>query len=69
MRTIVIEQLSPKEKLDLIDELWESLEAEDFPLTELQLAEIDRRLETADEDASRGRTLEQIVEKLRPKTA
>jgi putative addiction module component (TIGR02574 family) len=48
MRTIVIEKLSPAEKLDLINELWDSLEADEFPLTPEQTEELDRRMAAAD---------------------
>ena len=37
-----IGNLSPTEKLELIDVLWESLEA-DVPLTDAQRAELDHR--------------------------
>jgi putative addiction module component (TIGR02574 family) len=50
MTTIDFSHLSPQERLDLISDLWDSLEAEHVPLTPAQAAEIDRRLKTADED-------------------
>jgi hypothetical protein len=34
MRTVVIDELTPAEKLDLIGELWGSLDAQDIPLTQ-----------------------------------
>jgi putative addiction module component (TIGR02574 family) len=64
MRTIDIDSLTPAEKLELIGELWESLEADDVPLTPAQIEELDRRLATADEDAARGKTLEEMMEAL-----
>lgn len=64
MRTIVIDNLSTAEKLELIDEFWEGLEAEDIPQTQAQMDEIDRRLATADEDAAAGKTWEQVLEGL-----
>jgi putative addiction module component (TIGR02574 family) len=65
MRTFDIDRLTPAEKLELIGELWDSLEADDVPLTQAQMDEIDHRLTTADEDAAKGKTLEQVVEGLR----
>jgi putative addiction module component (TIGR02574 family) len=65
MRTIDIDALSPTEKLDLINELWDSLDAEDVPLTQTQIDEIDRRSATADEDVAQGRTLDEILESRR----
>jgi putative addiction module component (TIGR02574 family) len=63
MRTIVIDDLTPAEKLELIEELWTSLESEDLPLTQAQMEEVDRRLATADQDAANGKTLEEILDR------
>jgi putative addiction module component (TIGR02574 family) len=65
MRNVDLDSLSPAEKLELIGELWESLEADDVPLTQAQIEELDRRLATADEDAARGKTFEEMLEGLR----
>jgi putative addiction module component (TIGR02574 family) len=35
--------LSPAERLLLVQDLWDSLEAEDIPLTDEQMTELDRR--------------------------
>ena len=37
-------RLSPRERLDLIESLWESLDDEDVPVTDAQRAELDRRI-------------------------
>lgn len=50
MATLDISRLTPKERLDLIGELWDSLSATDVPLTPAQQAELDRRLATFDTD-------------------
>lgn len=55
MPTIDYSRLSTRERLDLIGEIWDSIEAEAVPLTPEQAAEIDRRLETLDEDIKEGR--------------
>jgi len=55
MRTFDIESLTPAEKLELVGELRDSLDAGAVPLTEARKNEIDRRLATADEDAAEGR--------------
>lgn len=47
--------LTPSEKLDLIGEIWDSIEAEAVPLTPEQAAELDRRYATLDEDIKKGR--------------
>lgn len=50
MATLDISRLTPKERLDLIGELWDSLSAADVQLTPAQQAELDRRLITFDAD-------------------
>jgi putative addiction module component (TIGR02574 family) len=48
MNNALLEQavrLTPQEKIELIDALWESLQTEDLPLTSQQMAELDRRLD------------------------
>lgn len=65
MPTIDFSHLSPEERLDLIGEIWDSLEAEHVPLTPAQAAEIDRRLDTADEDAKHARSADVVLEELR----
>jgi putative addiction module component (TIGR02574 family) len=68
MRNVDLDSLTPAEKLELIGELWESLEADDVPLTPAQIEELDRRLATADEDAAHGKTFEEMLEGLRLRT-
>lgn len=41
-----INELSAAEKADLLDAVWESLEADSLLLTDLQRAELDRRIES-----------------------
>jgi putative addiction module component (TIGR02574 family) len=50
MATLDISRLTPKERLDLIGELWDSLSAADVRLTPAHEAELDRRLATFDVD-------------------
>lgn len=45
-----IARLSPDERLDLIGEIWETLDGGDFSLTAAQDAELDRRLAMVDEE-------------------
>jgi putative addiction module component (TIGR02574 family) len=42
--------LTPPERLDLISQLWDSLEEDQLPLTAAQKLELDRRLNSLDED-------------------
>jgi putative addiction module component (TIGR02574 family) len=50
MATLDISRLTPKERLELIGELWDSLSAADVRLTPAHEAELDRRLASFDED-------------------
>ena len=57
-------RLSPQERLALISQLWDSLEADQLPLTAAQQAELDRRLETLDEDRRAGMTWTELKAEL-----
>ena len=61
MASLAFHHLSPEERLALIGELWDSLDAEDIPLTDAQRAEIDCRLATLDNDVAEGQSAEQVV--------
>jgi putative addiction module component (TIGR02574 family) len=65
MSAIAIDTLSPAERLSLIEELWDSLDASEVPLTAAQRAELDHRLATADADAKQGATWKQLKAKLK----
>ena len=43
-------RMTPPERLALIAQLWDSLEQDHLPLTAAQQAELERRLDTLDED-------------------
>lgn len=51
-----LSRMTPPERLALISQLWDSLDSEQLPLTAAQQAELDRRLESLDEDRSQGIT-------------
>lgn len=53
-----IDQMTEAEKLDLMDELWNSLEQNNAPLPPEQMAELERRLATFDEDIKSAITWE-----------
>lgn len=54
MPTLDFSHLSTEQRLDLIGEIWDSIDAAAVPLTVAQAAELDRRLETLDEDIKHG---------------
>ena len=69
--TIDIHSLSPEERLQLIELLWDSLSAspEAIPFTDAQRAELDRRLDDLDLDGPTGIPAEEVLrrlEQLRP---
>lgn len=56
-----MQNLSPKQRLALIGEPWENLDAVMVEPTTAQRAELDRRLTTLDKDIESGRTADQII--------
>ena len=65
MPTLDYSHLSARERIDLIGEIWDSIDAEAVPLTGTQKAELDRRLETLDEDIKQGRDAAEVLADLR----
>ena len=62
---IVVKDLSAEERLNLIEQIWDSLQAEDVPVTEKQKAELDRRIEEMDRDGKRGIPWEEVMDRIR----
>ena len=62
-----ISKLTPAERLQLVEELWESLceTPEAVPLTEAQRAELDRRLEDLDHEGPTGIPWDEVVRRIR----
>ncbi len=63
MTSFAIDKLSPAERLDLIGQLWDSLDEIDTPMTAAQRAELDRRLDGA--DSGDGKTWAQVMADLK----
>ena len=57
--TLDIEQMSAEERLDLMEELWDSLRKDptSVPLTQAQQKELDRRLDDLEADIESGAPL------------
>ena len=70
MGTINIGHLSVEERLQLLEELWESLSgtAEPIPLTDAQREELDRRLDELDREGPIGIPWEEVLERIRSRT-
>jgi putative addiction module component (TIGR02574 family) len=58
-------RLSPRQRLDLIESLWESLDDEDVPVPDAQRAELDRRIAGFDPDREHGIPWNQLKGELR----
>ena len=70
MAVIDTARLSRDEKLDLIEELWESLtqEPDGIPLTTAQREELDRRLDEVDRYGPSGIPWDEVLRRLRSKS-
>ena len=64
-------KLTRDERLDLLEELWESLSVEGdlLPLTEEQEAELDRRLDALDREGPVGVSPEELRERIRNRSS
>jgi putative addiction module component (TIGR02574 family) len=58
-------KLSPQQRLELIEWLWDSLEDKDIPVTAAQTAELERRIAIFDQDREYGVAWEEFRSKLR----
>ena len=61
---INIQDLSPEERLRLLEKIWDSLSDDDVPLTAAQRAELDRRLDELDRDGPTGIPWEEVLRRL-----
>jgi putative addiction module component (TIGR02574 family) len=57
-------RLSPRQRLDLIESLWESLEVEEVPVTDTQRAELDRRIAGFEQDQEHNISWDQLKAEL-----
>jgi putative addiction module component (TIGR02574 family) len=66
MAAIDISTLTVEQRLELLDEIWESLyeTPQGIPLTEAQREELDRRIEDLDREGPVGKPLEQVLREI-----
>ena len=57
-------RLSPAQRLDLFESLWERLEDEDISVTDAQRAELDRRIAGFDQDREHSISWDQLEAEL-----
>lgn len=73
--TLDIEKLSPDERLELLEELWDSLRKEpsSVPLTRAQQEELDRRLDDLEADIESGAPLgipwDEVLQRIRNRSS
>lgn len=60
-----VSELSSEEKLSLIGELWDSLEATPVPLTDAQRSELHRRLDLLDAEGPTGSSWDEVERRIR----
>ena len=62
-----IHQMSTDERLQLLEDLWESLRRSpaDVPFTEVQRVELDRRLDELDRDGPVGIPWEEVLRRIK----
>ncbi len=58
-------KLSPEQRLELIGEIWDSLEDEALPLEPELLAELDRRLAEFETNPAEGRPAAEVIARIR----
>lgn len=63
MKTVNIDSLSPTERLDLMERLWDSLSStpQAIPLTRAQRQELDRRLDDLESEGPVGIPWEDVL--------
>jgi putative addiction module component (TIGR02574 family) len=63
---VEISQLSVSERIQLAEELWDSIQApaDELPLTEAQQQELDRRLKQYEQDPTVGSDWESVKNRL-----
>ena len=71
-KAIDVRQLSRDERLDLIEQLWESLseeERESLPLTPEQERELDRRLDALEKEGPAGVSSDELRQRIRSRSS
>lgn len=65
MSIIDIAKLSPEERLELLEQLWDSLSPEAVPLSDAQTEELDRRLDDLDREGPVGIPWDEVLDRIR----
>jgi putative addiction module component (TIGR02574 family) len=65
MSTIDIAKLSPEERLELLEQIWDSLSPEAVPMTDAHIEELDRRLDELDREGPVGIPWNEVLDRIR----
>lgn len=65
MSTIDIAKLSAQERLELLEQLWDSLSPEAVPMTDAQKEELDRRLDDVEREGPVGIPWNEVLDRIR----
>jgi putative addiction module component (TIGR02574 family) len=65
MSTIDIAKLSAQERLELLEQLWDSLSPEAVPMTDAQKEELDRRLDDFEREGPVGIPWDEVLDRIR----
>jgi putative addiction module component (TIGR02574 family) len=65
MSAVDIAKLDPKERLELLEQLWDSLSPEAVPMTAVQTEELDRRLDELDREGPVGIPWNEVLDRIR----
>lgn len=68
MSTIDIAKLSTGERLELLEQLWDSLSPEAIPMTDAQDAALDRRLDELDREGPIGIPWNEVLDRIRTRS-
>ena len=60
-----ISNLTAEQRLALLEDIWDSLQPEDVPVTAAQLSELDRRLDDLEADPDLGIPWEEVHRRIR----
>ncbi len=60
--------LTAEERLELLRDIWDSLEPEDVPVTDEQRAELDRRLDDLERDEELGIPWQEVLQQIRDRS-
>ena len=64
-----VKRLSPEERIELAEELWDSLTEEEIALTPEQLEELERRRDRLQREGPRGRPWRDVLNEIEKRGA